>query len=910
MHRRREEAPSCRYHGPSSVIAVGPLSLHSLLEQGVTLLTASRRLAHAVRLEYAHQAQQRGLVAWRTPRALPWTAWLRLQHLEQRAAASAQTRVLTAGQARVLWDDIVTASPHASALLNPSSAARLAARSWRRLNDYLIPIERLQTCDTLEAQALHAWCAEFSRRCSMLDAIDEARLTYWAFDAGFVPREELAFAGFDILPPSLERLVERWRAAGKVRDYQTTAAYAPRIAVNGAPDVESEIELAAQWARDQLCNGARTVGVIVPDLQLRRDAVRRSFEDVFAPGTRHVESVDSDLPVVMAAPTALASYPMIDAALLVLQLALGGAQSTLAGRVLRSPFIAGASAEAAVRALADIRLRAEQRDRWDWPALERWAGVTNCGQLELAARQFNALLRALPASASASEWAEHFHRLLVSVSWPGERTRNSAEHQTLRKFHDALAEFGTLDVVAGRMNFARAVRRLRDLLTDTQFEPETASGAITVIDASTSAGMQFDALWVTGLDADRWPAAINPDALIPLELQREAGVPEASASRLLQQAMTQLDRWTRSAARSLVLSWPQRDGDVEFVRSPLLAQVTPTSDIALPSATVHPLRRAIFDDRPRLEVFRDDRAPRLPSAQARGGARILELQSRCPFRAQAELRLDAQPVPRVSLGVEPVDRGAILHRVLADVWGALRDQATLLATDDAALEARVRESANRHAMQALTVDTPHRTRLAALEIDSVVRLIMRLLATERQRPPFVVQLAEAAEQFRIGELSITLRPDRIDRLSSGGELLIDYKLGDSHSPRDWFDALGRPRRPQLPLYGLAHAQSLQALAYVVLAPGAVEYRGWSDGSNVGTGVLPYPAGIRTDLGDPADWQALLHHWRFSLTRLAEQYVEGDARVDPLPQECATCHLSSLCRIHELDAMEEQGGDDE
>ena len=133
MHRRREEAPSCRYHGPSSVIAVGPLSLHSLLEQGVTLLTASRRLAHAVRLEYAHQAQQRGLVAWRTPRALPWTAWLRLQHLEQRAAASAQTRVLTAGQARVLWDDIVTASPHASALLNPSSAARLAARSWRRL---------------------------------------------------------------------------------------------------------------------------------------------------------------------------------------------------------------------------------------------------------------------------------------------------------------------------------------------------------------------------------------------------------------------------------------------------------------------------------------------------------------------------------------------------------------------------------------------------------------------------------------------------------------------------------------------------------------------------------------------------------------------------------------------------------
>ena len=61
---------------------------------------------------------------------------------------------------------------------------------------------------------------------------------------------------------------------------------------------------------------------------------------------------------------------------------------------------------------------------------------------------------------------------------------------------------------------------------------------------------------------------------------------------------------------------------------------------------------------------------------------------------------------------------------------------------------------------------------------------------------------------------------------------------------------GRPLRPQLPLYGLAHAESLRGLAYVVLAAGAVEYRGWSDGSFVGEGVLPYPAGVRLRPGHP------------------------------------------------------------
>jgi hypothetical protein len=260
-----------------------------------------------------------------------------------------------------------------------------------------------------------------------------------------------------------------------------------------------------------------------------------------------------------------------------------------------------------------------------------------------------------------------------------------------------------------------------------------------------------------------------------------------------------------------------------------------------------------------------------------------------------------------------MDRGTILHRVLEEIWGGLRTQQQLLSVTDSMLEQTVRECAQRHAMQALSPDSRYRSRLAALEVDSTTRQIMRLLIQERQRPPFSVHLAEAAEHYSIGGLSITLRPDRVDVLAAGGELLIDYKLGASHRPRDWFDVLpGRPRRPQLPLYGLARADRLTALAYVVLAPGAVEYRGWSDGADVSAGVVPYPRGMRIDLGDPADWQALLHHWRFTLTRLAEGYVAGDARVDPLPLECATCHLSTLCRIHEIvlaEADAEVGGDE-
>lgn len=277
---------------------------------------------------------------------------------------------------------------------------------------------------------------------------------------------------------------------------------------------------------------------------------------------------------------------------------------------------------------------------------------------------------------------------------------------------------------------------------------------------------------------------------------------------------------------------------------------------------------------------------------------ILELQSRCPFRSQAELRLHARQMSQVSLGIEPRDRGTLLHRVLAGIWNELKDQRTLLQIDDALLGERIRLIAERQAAQMLHPATPSRGRLTALEIESVVHQILALMAIERTRAPFVVRMAEQGERFAIGGLQIRLQPDRVDELSDGGQLLLDYKLGDSHSPRQWLDAWpGRPRRPQLPLYALAHAEAASGLAFVVLAPRTVEFRGWSRDHNVAPGVLAYPS-RKPRINEPPDWNALMQHWQAVLTQLAGDFVAGNARVEPLPQECQMCHLSTFCRVHE------------
>jgi ATP-dependent helicase/nuclease subunit B len=861
-----------------------------------------------MRVRHAQLMQEQGKDVWETPQVLPWSAWLRQQRLEARALGqkNVDLRLLTPTQTRVLWEDIVTTSSFGRNLLVPANAARHAARSWQRLHDYLIPPARLLENDAPEAAALHAWCLEFAKRCASLRAIDDARLTHWMHDESFVPAERIALAGFDILPPAATRLIERWRTQDRVIEMPGADAPSNHPSIVAAPDADAELQLAAEWARAKVEQGVTAIGVIVADLQSRRDQVRRIFEDVFAPAQRHSLNPVTQPPIVIAAPVPLATYPLVEAATLVLRLAVGNSDSTVAGRLLRSPFIVGGDSERSARAVADFQLREGQRDRWDWFELERWAARTGCERLQIAARTANAFIRTTPTSARPSEWAERFHSLLLHVGWPGERTLDSAEHQTYSKFQDALAELGALDGIVARLNARQSLVRLQEVLRETPFEPEAPQGPVIVIDATTSAGMQFDALWIAGMQADRLPAPANPDAFIPLELQREFGVVEATPGGTLRLAKLQLERWLRSS-RSITFSWPAREGDMDLALSPLVAPL----GVATPQSpsTVMTLRRAIFEHRPRLDTLRDDRAPPLLGETARGGASVIDLQSRCEFRAQGQLRLRAKPMPRVTLGVEPADRGSILHNVLAAIWGQLRTQQALLALPDAMLEAQVREAAERMAAKELQPDSIVRERLAALEVDSTVRQITRLLALEKMRPPFTVRFAETAEQFAIGGLSITIRPDRIDELAEGGEVLIDYKLGDANRPGDWFDKVpGRPRQPQLPLYGLAHSAKLRALAFVVLAAGKVQYRGLGDGAHVAEGVERYPS-RRIDLGDPQDWLALQHHWKFILTKLAQRFVAGEASVDPLPGECERCHLSTLCRIHEVGSNDPEARDD-
>jgi RecB family exonuclease len=172
-------------------------------------------------------------------------------------------------------------------------------------------------------------------------------------------------------------------------------------------------------------------------------------------------------------------------------------------------------------------------------------------------------------------------------------------------------------------------------------------------------------------------------------------------------------------------------------------------------------------------------------------------------------------------------------------------------------------------------------------------LLNAWLDTELQRGPFTVLDSEQKQQIPVGPLTLDVRIDRIDSVTTStgeGFVLVDYKTGFSGHPSEWDDEDGRPDEPQLPLYTLLDADDqLKGLAFAKVVAGDMKWLGYQ----AEDGILP-PSRVNqvVNLTDTvAEWRHMLEH-------LAYDFANGHAAVDPKDYSttCVHCPQRILCRL--------------
>jgi RecB family exonuclease len=381
-------------------------------------------------------------------------------------------------------------------------------------------------------------------------------------------------------------------------------------------------------------------------------------------------------------------------------------------------------------------------------------------------------------------------------------------------------------------------------------------------------------------------------------------MPRATAEGCVRQAEAIVRSW-QGRADTLVMSWPVREDDADVDASPLVPDSLP----ALAPTGGRPSRGVLQYARRRLLALGEDPAPALAEARAAGGARVLELQSACPFRAFAELRLGAVPHEEPAAGIDRRVRGIVLHRALERFWRGLQSQADLLALAPPDCGRRVTESIDQAIAEAVPAGSGPRAR--ALEREWQVQAIGALLALERGREPFAVVETERELAARLGGLEFRLRVDRVDA-QGAARVVLDYKTGTSRAAA-WRGA--RMDAPQLPLYAVLHPGRPSAIALAQAGAAGARWIGVGDESVLLDGLTPAPRfALTEDREKGFDWRQITERWWAWLEALARDFAAGRAVVDPklAGATCRRCHLGGLCRVDAAAARDEpaeEPGDD-
>lgn len=900
-----------------------PGSIAAAIENGDTVITSTARAARALRRSYGEAQRGHGREAWQSPDILDWDSWL--NRLWQKSLRSGnETRLLlTTLQEQQVWVRLLKPAIEGRRLISVLGVAELAQQAYTLLCTYraldFLNGERVAGPDV---ESFREWARAFKYTCSREEWLSRSELPLVLREAVLANQVEvsgrLVLTGFDRITPSQQYLLDAFLQ----KEHPVEVTEAPQLSTLETPqlvkavDKRDEISICALWARRELASatGAHRIAIVVPNVSSVRPQIESVFRQRLAPQAVAVAERDLPLPFEFSLGVALENVPMARAALLLLRWMNDPLPQEQLSWLMLSGFLCEHQDELLPIAAFDARLRSQFMRQPD-QELDTFLQLLSSGSkeavpLDALQHRLRIARRILPQDGAMnfSEWVTVAERILAAAHWPGAHSMQSEDFQVESRWSQLLDNVAALAFDGRRVGYPEFLEVLQQQTTQTIFAPESRNAPIQILGPLEAAGLAFDALWFLGADDANWPAPARPHPFLPASLQRKHGMPHSDTAadwKLAQQVTLRL----QSSAEKIVFSYPAQNAEGDCRPSTLVSattEITSQKFRALIAAGERDGQTSILPIDEELAAI----VP-WPIEQDAGGSEVLKRQAACPFQSFATRRLSARPMEATDWGLEPRERGSVVHKILEDLWAELKSYAGLMQSRS---ENRLQAIVEHHVKAALQrySNAPHTRKStwsqAYLEAEQarICSLIHEWLEYEAKRSPFTVEAGEVKLAAAVGNLKLQMRVDRIDCIRNG-RVIIDYKTGVVKTDA-WEGE--RPDEPQLPLYaGFGRVDELQGVLIGRVREDETRFIGRVENAD---DVI---AGD-TKLSKPPYRAEMLQTWQRVLLNVGEQFLRGEAQVDPkrYPKTCEFCPLPGLCRIAETDRAngtddQEDGGTD-
>jgi ATP-dependent helicase/nuclease subunit B len=879
-----------------------PPVIAAAIHAGDTVIASTPRAARALRRLHGEAQRRQGHEAWQSADILDWDSWL--HHLWQKQLRSGnETRLLlTTLQEEQLWVQLVKPSIEGRRLISVAGVAELAQQAYALLCAYgaldFLHGDRLGGPDV---ESFRGWARDFERTCRKEDWLSRSMLPLVLQQAVATGQVEatarLALTGFDRITPAQQQLIEALRERGhhvQLAEPSEVSAAETTLLVE-AVDKRDEIATCALWVKHQLAaDPTPRIAIVVPNVTTVRPEIERIFRQVLAPESVAIGKQDLPLPFEFSLGVPLADVPMARSALLLLRWMNAPILQDQVSWLLLSGFLHQQPDELLPVAEFDVKFR---RQSMRQPEQDLETFLQSANPPDKLRRSLQAGRRLLPQNGllNFGQWIDVAERILEAVHWPGAHPQQSEDFQVQARWSQLLDSVAALAFDGRRTRYSEFLEVLERQAAQTIFAPESRDAAVQILGPFEAAGLTFDALWFLGADDASWPAVARPHPFLTRSLQRAHNMPHADSTadwNLAQQVTARLE----SSAARCVFSYPSQNPEGVCRPSTLVSSIKPKTEAKVLRLSMGADESLAAEDEWAALLTEEEQAAILPwpIEQIAGGAEILRRQAACPFQSFAARRLNANPMDATDWGLEARERGSVVHKILEELWAELKTRDALKAC----AEDRLHDLVERHVaatLQRYRGRAPkHSWTQAYLDAEQarIVSLIEEWLAYEAKRADFVVEAGEEKLAAAVGDLKLQVRVDRIDAVA-GGRVIIDYKTG-LLSGVSWDGP--RPDEPQLPLYaGFGQINNLKGVLLGRVREDKVKFIGRVEDPSI---VMPGDA----KLARPPYTADMLQGWQHVLSDLAQQFLNGEAQVDPkqYPKTCEFCDLSGLCRIAESD----------
>jgi RecB family exonuclease len=840
---------------------------------GAFIVVPHQRLAHQVWHRQRQRQREAGHTAWEPLTMATLGAWWR------DLFASLWPPVIPASRLRrlALWRQALRDAPPLTDLTSGLEWAQALDEAYALLSRHRLPLLEPGRGDP----PVVAWRRRLTRifldRLRQEQMLAEAELPAYLLRALAAGKTKLPpqilLVGFQSPAPLEATWLEAVAARTRVVRLQVKGSPQAIKQAVALPDPRQELEWAA----------AKLVELAAEGAPLHRLAVTSMAMDTYAPQWRRILAEILGPPQTggkwaynFSRGPVLAETSLFKAALLPLTFAALGERREDLVSLLLSPYYGLSRADSGELPLWDRRLREQRLDR-GWEQLKKIAASPR-GMEKVLSRLDRAWAPLRAASARSRDWAGALTAAWRTLGFPqGLDEAETSQWQALTSLMDELdAALAAETLNAGEFLEWLSLGAGQVLLAG----PGVQEAGIQVMGLLEMRGLDFDRVLCLGLNSGTFPEPPRPLPLLNAAEKRQV---LGGTFQSQHQFARELFDTFLGTAPDIILTRPRLVDQEEQVATPLyLGDWTTEAEMA-PLSRPHPawLRvpavQAAFAG-PRQPAPEEEQPPVAISLPDQLAITRAQTALSCPCRFLLEVLLEIEDLPEIEAGLDPRDRGAMLHQLLARFTTEFQ---AVLDRDGAWDPLKAREqlqAAARQLLQKLLPDLHWQAEWERWlgEGDSG-GLLWEWLQKEQQR--FAEGWRWLGMEVKFQDLTGQDWPfalkGRIDRLDyhPGEQCLViwDYKSGEVPGPKKVFDELAEF---QLPGYLLALQGKRVAVAKEV--------------AEVRAGFIGLKSSREKHLkhedfaAREQDWDRVTAAWEERLAALGRRLAAGDFGPEPAP----------------------------